>query len=163
MITAVTNKFTKNNQQMAFITLEDLVGQIEVIVFPRDFELYRSEIHEDNKVFIKGKVNAEDDKDAKLICEGIVPFDSVPKEIWIQFENKEEYQKKEQFLFSMLANNEGPDTIAIYISDIKAVKKFPANQRISGTEAFVERLGIEFGTENVKVVEKSVEFERKRY
>ena len=163
MITAVTNKFTKNNQQMAFITLEDLVGQIEVIVFPRDFELYRSEIHEDNKVFIKGKVNAEDDKDAKLICEGIVPFDSVPKEIWIQFENKEEYQKKEQFLFSMLANSEGPDTIAIYISDIKAVKKLPANQRISGTEAFVERLGIEFGTENVKVVEKSVEFERKRY
>lgn len=54
MITAKTVKLTKNGQQMAFVTLEDMVGSVEVIVFPRDYESKKQLLNEDAKVFISG-------------------------------------------------------------------------------------------------------------
>ena len=64
---------------MAFVTLEDVAGSVEVIVFPRDYEKNADKIMEDEKVFIKGRVSAEEDKDAKLICEQITAFSEIPK------------------------------------------------------------------------------------
>ncbi|MDO4513084.1 MAG: DNA polymerase III subunit alpha, partial [Lachnospiraceae bacterium] len=53
-------KYTKNDKIMAFLTVEDLVGTIEVIVFPKDYEKYASELIEDAKVFIRGRVSVEE-------------------------------------------------------------------------------------------------------
>ena len=41
MITAKTVKYTRTNKTMAFITVEDLVGTVEVVIFPRDYEQFR--------------------------------------------------------------------------------------------------------------------------
>lgn len=75
MISNKTVKYTKTNQVMAFLELEDLVGTVEIVVFPRDYEKYGSLLAEDAKIFVKGRVSVEEDKDAKLICEQIVGFD----------------------------------------------------------------------------------------
>ena len=75
MISNKTVKYTKTNQVMAFLELEDLVGTVEIVVFPRDYEKYSSLLAEDAKIFVKGRVSVEEDKDAKLICEQIVGFD----------------------------------------------------------------------------------------
>ena len=85
MITDKTIKQTRNNQTMAFLTVEDLLGTVEVVVFPRDYEKNREELEIDHKVFIRGKVSEEDEKASKLICETIIPFDHVKKELWLQF------------------------------------------------------------------------------
>lgn len=69
MITEKTIKYTKNNKVMAFLTLEDLVGTVEVIIFPRDYEKYHDLLVEDEKVFITGRANVEEEKNGKLICE----------------------------------------------------------------------------------------------
>ena len=68
-------KTTKTNNMMAFITIEDLLGTVEVIIFPRDYENYRPLLENDRKVFVKGRVTVEEDKPAKMICQKIVPFD----------------------------------------------------------------------------------------
>ena len=70
-----TIKYTKNDKVMAFIKLEDLVGNVEVMVFPRDYERYSSLLQEDAKLFIKGRASVEEDKDGKVICEQIVTFE----------------------------------------------------------------------------------------
>lgn len=75
MISNKTVKYTKTNQVMAFLELEDLVGTVEIVVFPRDYEKYGSLLTEDAKIFVKGRVSVEEDKDAKMICEQIVGFD----------------------------------------------------------------------------------------
>lgn len=75
MIADKTVKYTRTNQVMAFITLEDLVGSVEIVVFPRDYEKYGQLLAEDTKIFVKGRVSVEEDKDAKVICEQIVSFD----------------------------------------------------------------------------------------
>ena len=69
---------------MAFLTLEDLLGTVEVVVFPRDYEGNKELMEEDAKVFIRGRVSSEDDKASKLICEKIWAFEDLPREIWIQ-------------------------------------------------------------------------------
>ncbi|MCD7746467.1 MAG: DNA polymerase III subunit alpha [Lachnospiraceae bacterium] len=75
MIANKTVKYTKTNKTMAFVTLEDLVGSVEVVVFPRDYENYNRYLTEDNKVFVRGRVSCEDDRPSKLICERVWPFE----------------------------------------------------------------------------------------
>ena len=59
---------------MAFLSLEDLFGTVEVIVFPGEYERYHTLLNEDEKVFIRGHANVEEDKNAKIICEQICTF-----------------------------------------------------------------------------------------
>ena len=75
MIADKTIKYTKNDKVMAFLNVEDLVGNVEVVVFPKDYEKYASLLVEDAKIFIKGRVSVEEEKDGKLICEQIAGFE----------------------------------------------------------------------------------------
>ena len=67
-------KYTKNDKVMAFLNLEDLVGNMEIVVFPKDYERYGSMLAEEARVFIKGRASMEEEKDGKLICEQVVSF-----------------------------------------------------------------------------------------
>ena len=65
------NMITKNNNMMAFITLEDLYGVVECIVFPATFDRYNSLIEEDSLVVIEGKISLSEEEEPKIICEKI--------------------------------------------------------------------------------------------
>ena len=147
---------------MAFLTLEDLVGTVEVIVFPRDYEKYQTLLNEDEKVFITGKANVEEEKNGKLICEQIQSFDDVKRELWLQFETKEAYEKQEQQLYGMLHDSDGKDSVVIYISSLKAMKRLPASMNICINDEIVNNLTNFLGKNNVKVVEKSIEKKTQR-
>lgn len=110
-------KYTKNDKVMAFLQIEDLLGSVEVIVFPRDYEKYSSKLSEDGKVFIKGRVSLEEDRDGKLICERIISFDEVPKKLWIRFATMEDYEAKIEGLLQDIAQSEGNDRVVLYIED----------------------------------------------
>ncbi len=160
MITEKTIKYTKNNKTMAFITLEDLVGTVEVIIFPKDYEKYHHLLNEDEKVFIRGRANVEEDKDGKIICEQIYSFDDTKRELWLQFETKEAFEEKEQQLYEMLHDSDGKDSVVIYISSIKAMKKLPESQNVCADTVIVNILTNFLGKNNVKVVEKNIEKKR---
>ena len=157
MIVEKTVKYTKTNQMMAFLTLEDLLGTVEVIIFPRDFEKYKNFIEPDSKVFIKGRVSEEEDKPGKLICEKIVPFSGKTKELWVQFESKEAYLKEEQSFLSMIADSEGSDSVVIYCAKERAVKRLPVNRNINIEQGIITRLQNRYSEKNIKVLEKSIE------
>ena len=157
IIVEKTVKHTKTNQMMAFLTVEDLFGTVEVVVFPRDYEKYRQYLEEDNKIFVKGRVSEEDDKASKLICEKILPFGQKKKELWIQFPDKETYLEEEAITYGYLADSEGNDEVVIYCEKEKIVKKVPANKNISINPQILSRLMNHFGENRVKVVEKAIE------
>lgn len=152
MIVDVRTIFTKKNQMMAYVTIEDLYGTMEVIVFPRDFERNRRVLVEDSKVFISGRVDAQEEKDAKLLCESVTPFEEISKTLWIQFETKEDYESMEQGLFDAIAGNEGRDHIKIYVKNPKAIKELPSKYNICADRETVQKLSEKFGADNVKVV-----------
>ena len=157
IIAEKTVKHTRTNQMMAFLTVEDLFGTVEVVVFPRDYEKYRQYLEEDNKIFVKGRVSEEDDKASKLICEKILPFGQKKKELWIQFPDKETYLEEEAITYGYLADSEGNDEVMIYCEKEKIVKKLPANKNISINPQILSRLMNHFGENRVKVVEKAIE------
>ena len=157
MVSDKTIKSTKNGSIMAFITLEDLLGSVEVIIFPKDYEKYKSYLTEERKILIKGRTTVEEDKPAKLICQKVVPFDEVPRELWLQFENREAYQAEEQKLFTGLADYDGRDTVMIYLRTEKKRKQLPNSRSGMIDKELLERLYEAYGEDNVKVVEKSIE------
>ena len=151
LIAGKTIKYTKDNKIMAFLTIEDLVGTVEVIVFPKTYEQSASFLTEDAKVFVQGRISVEEDKDGKLICEKIVPFTELKKKIWIKFPNMEAYKAAEAGLMDTLRESEGKDGIVIYIENPKAKKELPPNQNVEADESLVNRLQERFGRENVTV------------
>ncbi|MBS5933920.1 MAG: DNA polymerase III subunit alpha [Clostridiales bacterium] len=161
MITAKTVKATRNNSMMAFITIEDLFGNVEVIIFPRDYERYKEHLLEDNKVFIRGKITVEEDKPAKLICGEIIPFDSLPKDVWIKFPSKEVFLLKEKDLYELLSESDGKDQVIIYCESEKAKKLLPKSRTIHANLELIQKLKENYGADNVKIIEKSIEKRRK--
>lgn len=145
-------KYTKNDKVMAFLQVEDLLGSIEVVVFPRDYERYSAKLTEENKIFVRGRVSLEEDKDGKLICERIISFDEIPRKLWIKFRTKEEYEKASDELLSLLADSDGNDSVVIYIEALKAMKKLPPARNVSADEELSRRLAAKYGDDNIKIV-----------
>ncbi len=157
IITSKTTKTTKTSQMMAFITVEDLVGSVEVVIFPRDYERNNRFLQVDDKVFVSGRVSGEEERASKLILERITPFEMIHKELWIQFADRKEYQDREQELYRMLMDSEGNDTVVIYLREEKMKKILPASRNIRIHEDLLERLYEKFGEKNVKEVQKHIE------
>ena len=156
MITDKVIKYTKNNKAMAFITLEDLVGTVEIIIFPKDYECYAKYLENDAKVFVEGRVTAEEDRNGKLICEKIISFDEVKRELWLQFPSKSDFEEKEGALYGKMMDADGSEHVVIYLAAEKQMKRLPENRNVAITKELLEDLGNFLGKDNVKVVEKSL-------
>ena len=157
MISDKTVKITKTGKNMAFITLEDLVGSVEVLVFPKDYEANRDLLMEDAKVFVRGRVSLGDEPAGKLICEKIISFEVIPKELWIQFPDKEAYLSGEKELLDILGGEEGNDRVVIYLRQEKAKKILPPGWNVRADRALTEKLMGIYGEKNIRVVEKTIE------
>ena len=154
MITEKTIKYTRNNKVMAFLTVEDLLGTVEIVVFPRDYEKWQAMLNEDARVFVQGRVNAEDDKPSKLILEKVRAFEDMPQELWIQFKDKAEYAEKEQELLETLKGYAGVSAVVIYLKDVNAMKRLPAVYHVRISDSLTGELRKKYGESNVKVVER---------
>lgn len=157
MVAGKNIKFTRNNQTMAFLTIEDLTGSVEVIVFPKDYERYSRYLEEDAKVFVTGRVDIGDERNGKLICERIVPFSETRREVWLQFPTMEAYVKKEEELFDLLRDSDGGDEVIIFLSDCRQVKRLGKHMTVCADTVLLAQLFSFLDEKNVKVVEKSIE------
>ena len=131
MIVGKTVKTTKRNEIMAFLTIEDLYGTVEVIVFPKVYEKNKEFLQPDNKVFVKGRVQLEELRDGKIICQEVIPFDSIPCELWLRFENKTSFFEQEQQLYSLLMPYDGRDVVCIYLNQEKQIKRLPHSRSVN--------------------------------
>ena len=157
MIATKTIKFTKYNQAMAFITIEDLTGTVEVIIFPRDYERYQRYLQDDAKIFVIGHATVEDEQNGKIICERIIPFDELPKQLWLRFDTMEDYKKNESRLLETIRESDGGDEVIIYIADTKQMKKLGRNYSVNANNELMEQLLEFLDKENAKIVEKNIE------
>ena len=157
MVSERTIKITKTGKNMAFVTLEDLVGSVEVLVFPKDFEANRDLLTEDAKLFIRGRVSLGDEPAGKLICQQVIPFSKIPKDLWLQFADLEAYQAAEKQLMDTLMLSDGGDRVIIYLRKEKAKKILPPGWNVDASRELLGKLTQFYGEKNVKVVEKTIE------
>ncbi len=157
IIATLAIKYTKTNKTMAILTLEDLLGTVEVVVFPRDYEKYKEYLQEENKVFIRGRVSEEDDAPSKLICESVVPFSQTRKELWLQYADKDTFLAQEQMLYDLIGNSDGRDEVVIYCKKERVVKRLGRNRNVQVETGLLSRLMNYLGDSCVKVIEKNIE------
>jgi DNA polymerase-3 subunit alpha len=156
MITERTVKTTKTQRLMAFITLEDLVGSVEVIVFPGDYERNQDVLKEDSKIYVRGRVSVNEDQPAKLIAEKIIPFDEVPKEVWIAYPDKSAFLEDQTELIKLLSENAGNNRVVVFCRAEKIMKKMPASCSISASDNTVAALRERYGKQCVKIREMKI-------
>ena len=149
-------KYTKTNKTMAYLTVEDLVGTAEVVVFPKDYEKNLQYLNVDDRVFIRGRVSSEDDQSSKLICEKMFRFDEVPQELWIQFATIADYRAREKQLFDLLRNSDGKDYVVIYVRDGRSVRRLGDNWTVRADESLLGALSEAFGADNVRLTQKKI-------
>ena len=156
MVTDKTVKTTKTGKMMAFLTIEDLTGSVEVLVFPKNYEAQREVFTEDAKLFVQGRVSLGEEPVGKLILEKAVPFSKIPRELWIKFSDMEDYRKGEQKLLDSLSQSEGNDAVVIYLEKERAKKILPVNWNVEITTELTELLSGRFGEANIRIVEKKI-------
>ena len=116
MIAAKTVKMTKSNQNMAFITLEDLLGSLEVVVFPKKYEQYRSILEPDSKILVYGRASISEDE-GKLLLERAVSFDEIPKHVYVQCLNKEAYAQQENAIYDIIDKYPGSSPVTVCLKE----------------------------------------------
>ena len=163
MIVEMKTNTMKNGNLMAFLTIEDLTGTVEIVVFSRSFERYRNLLELDKKIYISGRVSTREEKNASLIADEIISFDDRASEMELIFQDMEQYQNKKDLLFSIPEADGGKDTI---ILNVKAEGKrgpIRGSYDLSMDSESIEELKRKLGEENVRISQKPVEFTKKRY
>ncbi|MFA6308711.1 MAG: DNA polymerase III subunit alpha [Clostridia bacterium] len=147
-------KTTKNNNLMAFLTLEDLFGSIEIIVFPTVYERYSSIATEENIVLITGRVSLKEDEAPKIICDEIKPITKQSiKRLYIKIvDDKDEGEKFDlESLLSMLRYFNGKTPVCLYYEANNEKKYLEADCWVNLNEVLISELNNRFGRDNVKV------------
>ena len=137
---------------MAFFTIEDTQGTVEVIVFPKDYEKYRSLIIQDEKVFVRGRVSVNENEGGKVICESISTFDETPSELWLRFRNKDHYNEIWSQVEEICNDSDGNDKVIIYLTEEKQKKILPPSKNVRADGELTDKLKSIIGDDNVVVV-----------
>ena len=157
MITGKKVKTTKNNQLMAFVSLEDMVGTVEVLIFPKIYEKHKQYLNEDSKVFLRGRASIGDDPVGKLVCEEVIPFSEIPSELWLQFQNQNYYDGQIDQVMAALRNSEGKDRVVMYLKEERKLRRLSEKWVVDASGALLTELYDILGENNVKVVQKTIE------
>ena len=157
MITAKKVKTTRTSQLMAFVSLEDMVGTVEALVFPKIYEKNKQYLTEDSKVFLRGRASIGDDPVGKLVCEEVIPFSAIPNELWLQFEDQEFYERTVDSVMAGLRESEGKDRVVMYLKKERKLRRLSPSWAIDAQGRLLEELYTLLGEKNVKVVQKTIE------
>ncbi len=151
MITDKTVKVTKTGKTMAFVTLEDMTGTLELVVFPGDYMKYNHMLDADAKVLIMGRADISEDADGKLLVEEVRELKLSGREVWIRLEDIEQYQSASKKLYEALSDNEGSDSVVVYLAASRQIKRLDPKWNVTADEGFLEKLRQLFGKANVAV------------
>ena len=153
IITKKTVKTTKNGKAMIILQLEDMTDSLEVLLFPKDAENYRDKVEEGTRVFIQGRVSLGEEVKGKLICEQVLPFDEIGRDLWILYQDPESYQEDERRLLKLLSGE--PATVAI--RSTRQIKKLPGVAGRELTDDVIRAVTETYGSDKIAVREKKVE------
>ncbi len=147
------NKVTKNNKLMAFATLEDLYGSVELIIFPNVLDRYSEIIQEDSIVMVEGKLSYKEDENPKIICEGMSPINKdLKKKIYVKIDKDKNIKQEKKKLMNLLKKFSGLNEVSVYLEKNKKNYRLPSKFRgDASNNLFIVELKEILGEDNVVV------------
>lgn len=158
IITNRKNQFTRNNKMMCFLTVEDLFGEIDIVVFPNIFEITRDYLEEDKIVMIEGKLSISEDEGRKsIIADKIKPIEDMyidQKKLYLKI------LKHDPMMIStisgILTKYKGNTPVYIYIEENKKLIMGNADIWVSiNNRDLIKELKLLLGHDAVAIVDKS--------
>lgn len=160
MIEAITVKTTKQGDNMAFVTLEDLYGTVEIVIFPRDYNRYKHLIVKDNKILVRGNASVTEDE-GKLLLSSMYTFEDIKKdldaekkEVWVCFEDENAYNLNEKDFLHLLKEYKGRTPVFVQLRNSRTFKPMGERYRVLADDLLLENLKSRWGEKNVLIREK---------
>ena len=152
------NKTTKNKTQMAFVTIEDSYGSIEMIVFPKTLSEYSAYLKEGDMVLVKGTLSLREDEEPKIILNSVMPLSDALSQtedrvLYIRLDTNSEDTL--QRVKTALMPFSGQIEVRLYFMDTKKVARVPEHLYFDGSQNGIEALVNEFGESNVAFKKQS--------
>ena len=148
-ISCLKKIFTKkDNSPMAFIDLEDSLNTVNVIVFPRLYQEVSNELVEDRPIVILGTVSLDKDEPS-VIADKIFFLDDLPRIVWIQFEDEDDYRDHVKEVDTIADNHEGKCRLCIAYKDTRRSAYYPL--KVNCDDSLLGELRSRFQPENVAV------------
>ena len=148
---------TKRGDNMAFVTIEDMYGTLEIVVFPREYSNYRSILDKNSKILIRGNASLSD-RGNNLIASEICTLDEIrqdleaeSKELWVCFDNEEEFNAKQQTFLNILGAYKGHTVAMVMLRNPRSFKRMADKYKVFAGEELIAALGDFIGSENVVV------------
>lgn len=161
MVTDISEKTTRKNELMAFVTLEDMTGSIEIVMFPNVYSICRPLVKADAKLLVYGRIQLDEERGGKLIAQRVVTFDDVPVTIWIKYKDMESYLAGFEELMRGMPDADGADSIGVFLDDTKAMKVQPPKYNTKANEEVLSYLYEKMGKENINCLPKRIEITKK--
>lgn len=148
LITARNDKITRNNQQMSFLEVEDEFGVIEIVVFPKLFDEYRSILREDTVVKLEGRLTISENENPKMILDRLSKAEENVKSVYLKFNEKNNDKKLE--LIDLLSKYPGNSPVVIYYAKEKEAECTAENLWVDvENRSLIDNLKMQFGSKNV--------------
>ncbi len=169
LIESVRTRTTKTNAVMAFVNIEDMTGDIEMIVFPVTLAEYRNLIFEGNAVEIFASVSEKEGEEPKLICDRVIrciseavsddkektdgtdesPRRKGPQRLYIKCPSKN--SKEYNYAKKLLAVFDGTSPVSFYYSDEKKYEHLPPSLGVHLNDVMINELKKVFGESSIVI------------
>jgi DNA polymerase-3 subunit alpha len=158
IIQSKTLKATKNSSTMAFVTLDDGSGCIEVVVFPKTLESYKAKLNSDAIVLISGKISIKEEETPKILCNEVntaeeasqiakVNISDNKKGLFLKFDSEKSTNlEKAKNIISIF---DGETALYFYFEDTKKYLKAPKSMGVSVNDILLNELYELLGNHNV--------------
>ena len=149
MIAGISVKYTRNKDRMAFVTLEDFQGSIEIILFPKVYEKYLDFLEEEAVLLIRGRANVSADGEAKVIASDVQAIfldeEERPTSLWLKVSDASQLG----MLPALLERHKGNIPVFIYVEETKQKMKAERRNWTNGTQEALQDLKLLLGEQNV--------------
>ncbi len=150
LLVQVDAKITKKGDQMAYMTLEDLTGQIECLAFPKVYRTFQPLLQADQPVILSGRLSAREDEDPRIVVESVEPLikhESIQGKLYIRVRSSQRTRTEQ--LLSLY-----PGKIPVYLNDPDQNKTFraPESLWVNDDIALFTKLEELLGPANVRLV-----------
>ncbi|MGL4656810.1 MAG: OB-fold nucleic acid binding domain-containing protein [Sarcina sp.] len=154
ILAGVSRKVTRNNTIMAFATLEDLSGMMELVIFPKVLEKCNSLVHDDLFVVVRGRVSFRDDEEPKILCEEIKTLENVnAAKLYIRVEDASKAREINKVLKHVLEPFRGDTPLYVVAAKERQSFRLARECWVDTEKDVVKFLENKFGQDNVKLVE----------
>ncbi|MGL4989578.1 MAG: OB-fold nucleic acid binding domain-containing protein [Sarcina sp.] len=154
ILSGVSRKVTRNNTIMAFATLEDLSGMLELIVFPKTLERCNSLMHDDSFIVVRGRVSFKEDEEAKILCEEIKVLENInSSKLYIKVDDVQTAKNLNKVLKHVLEPFSGDTPVFLVAAKERQTFKLSRECWVDTEKGIIKFLEDKFGTDNVKLVD----------